>query len=300
MKIPKIRIGTRASKLALTQAGMIADRLRAAGADVCVVTMTTSGDRFKGSLAAAGGKGLFVKELEEALLAGTIDVAVHSLKDVPGQLPERLVLASFPERVDPRDAFICEKATSLDGLPKGARIGTSSPRRAAQVKELRPDLAIVPLRGNVETRIRKMRDGEVDATLLAAAGLKRLGMEEEIADFLDVDRIIPAVGQGCLALETRAGDRELIDFLYRTTNHRESELCCRAERAVLAAIGGDCRTPLAAYATLHGTELRLVAFLADEEYAHCVREALKGDIESAEELGHNLGMKLKEGLRIKD
>lgn len=223
--------------------------------------MTTSGDLTKGDLKNSGGKALFVKEIEEALLAGEIDLAVHSLKDMPGVLPEGLTLAAYPRREDPRDAFVSALYDSLEALPEGAVIGTSSPRRADQLKALRPDCTIRPIRGNVETRLRKIVDGEFDATLLAVAGLNRLGRADAIREILPIEKMIPAIGQGILGIETRAGDRLLADFLKQVLEDPTVALQARCERALLAAIGGDCFTPLAGHAEVDGDRLRLTGWL---------------------------------------
>src|SRR6516165_8554556 len=238
--VPVLRIGTRGSPLALVQAREVARRLAvAAGIDTAAIeikVIRTTGDVVQDRpLAEAGGKGLFTKEIEEALLAGSIDLAVHSSKDLPTQLPPGLVLAGFPAREDVRDAFISRKAKSLYQLAPGAVVGTASPRRQAMVKRLRPDLGVATLRGNVETRLRKLDAGEVDATLLALAGLKRLGLAQAATALLPVDEFPPAVGQGIIALEARADDSRTLALLARI-NHLDSLTALAVERAFLAVL----------------------------------------------------------------
>ncbi len=234
---------------------MVRDRLLAAGAGCELTILKTSGDRIQDrSLADAGGKGLFVKELEDALLKDEIDLAVHSMKDVPTALPPGLSLSAFLEREDPSEAFLSHKASSLDGLAKGARVGTSSVRRHAQVLRRRPDLEVVLLRGNVDTRIRKLDDGEMDAIFLALAGLKRLGLQQRATAILDPKTWLPSLGQGVVGIEIRETDtqaRELTGLL----NHEPSEIALSCERAFQAALDGSCRTPIAGLATVDGDTL---------------------------------------------
>ncbi|MBS0469909.1 MAG: hydroxymethylbilane synthase [Proteobacteria bacterium] len=250
-----LRLGTRGSKLALVQANMVRDRLIATGAVCEIVILKTSGDRIQDrSLADAGGKGLFVKELEDALLREDIDLAVHSMKDVPTALPPGLSLSAFLEREDPSEAFISHKATSLADLPKGARLGTSSVRRHAQAKRARPDLDVVLLRGNVDTRLKKLDDGEMDAIFLALAGLKRLGLASRATRVLPPSAWLPSLGQGVVGIEIREADtgaREHTGLL----NHMPSEIALACERAFQAALDGSCRTPIAGLATIEGDSL---------------------------------------------
>ncbi|HEY4944207.1 MAG TPA: hydroxymethylbilane synthase [Rhizomicrobium sp.] len=250
-----LRLGTRGSKLALVQAHMVQHRLIVGGAPCDIVILKTSGDRIQDrSLADAGGKGLFVKELEDALLHDEIDLAVHSMKDVPTALPPGLSLSAFLEREDPSEAFLSNKAGSLDALPKGARVGTSSVRRHAQVARRRPDLDIVLLRGNVDTRIRKLDDGEMDAIFLALAGLKRLGLQSRATAILDPKDWLPSLGQGVIGIEIREADtlaRERTGKL----NHEPTEFALLCERAFQAALDGSCRTPIAGLATIAGGTL---------------------------------------------
>ncbi|MEI9996179.1 MAG: hydroxymethylbilane synthase [Rhizomicrobium sp.] len=245
-----LRLGTRGSKLALVQANLVKDLLAARGAPCEIVILKTSGDRIQDrSLADAGGKGLFVKELEEALLKEEIDLAVHSMKDVPTALPPGLSLSAFLEREDPSEAFLSRKAGTLADLPGGARVGTSSVRRHAQVARRRPDLDIVLLRGNVDTRLGKLDAGEMDAIFLALAGLKRLGLQDRATEVLDPAQWLPSLAQGVIGIEIRETDtqaRELTGQL----NHTPTELALTCERAFQAALDGSCRTPIAGLATV--------------------------------------------------
>jgi hydroxymethylbilane synthase len=250
-----LRLGTRGSKLALVQANLVRDLLAAKGAACEIVILKTSGDRIQDrSLADAGGKGLFVKELEDALLRDDIDLAVHSMKDVPTALPVGLSLSAFLEREDPSEAFLSAKATSLDGLPKGARVGTSSVRREAQVRRRRPDLEVVLLRGNVDTRIRKLDEGEMDAIFLALAGLKRLGLQSRATAILDPKIWLPSLGQGVIGIEIRETDIQSRELTGRL-NHAPSEFALLCERAFQAALDGSCRTPIAGLATVANATL---------------------------------------------
>jgi hydroxymethylbilane synthase len=250
----KVRIGTRGSVLALAQAQAVRAGLEAAHGvgrhDMQVRIINTSGDRIQDRpLAEVGGKGLFTKEIEEALLARQIDLAVHSMKDMPTLLPAGLTIACYLPRGDVRDAFISPKAARLSQLPAGAVVGTASLRRQAQVKRLRPDLAVVPLRGNVDTRLRKLEEGAADATLLACAGLARLGLASRITQPLSVEEILPAVAQGAIGIEIRADDEEVAHLL-APINHQQTALAVAVERAFLAKLDGSCRTPIAGLAEL--------------------------------------------------
>jgi hydroxymethylbilane synthase len=273
----KVRIGTRGSPLALAQAREVRERLQDAhgtGAhefEVCAIK--TSGDRIQDRpLAEAGGKGLFTKEIEEALLSGEIDLAVHSMKDMPTMLPAGLALACCLPREDVRDAFISTKAARLADLPAGAVVGTSSLRRQAQVKRLRPDLDVVPLRGNVDTRLRKLEEGVADATLLACAGLRRLGLEGRITAAVPVDDMLPAIAQGAIGIEIRAGD-EAAAHLIAAINHQPTALTVAVERAFLARLDGSCRTPIAGLAELRsdGLVFRGMILTPDGRQCHAAR-----------------------------
>ncbi|HMK81991.1 MAG TPA: hydroxymethylbilane synthase [Xanthobacteraceae bacterium] len=262
-----LRIGTRASPMALAQTHLVRDRLAAAHPQLAapgameVVAVTTVADKvLDRPLAAIGGKGLFTKELEQALIEQRIDIAVHSMKDVETWLPEGLTIACTLPRDDPRDAFLSPHADSLAQLPYGSRVGTSSLRRAAQVLMRRPDLAIVPLRGNANTRIRKLAEGECDATLLAIAGLRRIGMESHAKDIISTDEMLPAVAQGALGVECRADDADICALLAPLAC-AETTACINAERAFLAALDGTCRTPVAALATIANARMQLRAML---------------------------------------
>jgi len=294
---PILRLGTRGSPLALTQARMVREALAAAhGFDAGQVEITvikTSGDRIQDRpLAEAGGKGLFTKEIEEALIAGSIDFAVHSSKDMPTVLPDGLVLSAFMEREDPRDVFISRKAKSIAELPQGATIGTASLRRQAMMKRKRPDLNIVPLRGNVETRLRRLDEGVADATLLALAGLKRLGLADAATAILDVEEFLPAVGQGAIGIETREGDartRELLSAI----NHADTASALACERAFLAVLDGSCRTPIGGHATISGGRLRFRGMVVKPDGSEAFEAAREGNVRDAEKLGADAGAELK-------
>lgn len=261
MQAGKIRIGTRGSPLALAQAREVASRLAAAhglAPEQCeLVIIKTTGDRVTDRpLVEAGGKGLFTKELEEALLGGAIDLAVHSMKDMPAQIPAGLGIAAILPREDPRDAFVSVKYTAFAKLPTGAVVGTSSPRRQAQALRLRPDLRVVPFRGNVETRLRKLAEGVADATFLACAGLNRLGLAQHISEVMSTEAMLPAVAQGAIGIEIRLDDAATARLLAPLDDAPTAQ-CVAAERAYLAQLEGSCRTPIAGHAELHAGKLRL-------------------------------------------
>jgi len=250
-----LRLGTRASKLALVQAEMVRAALAMKGMDCALVPVKNSGDRIQDRpLADAGGKGLFVKELEDALLGGAIDLAVHSMKDVPTALPQGLVIAALLPREDPRDAFLSLSAKSLADLPKGARIGTSSVRRQAQVLRARPDLQCVLLRGNVDTRLAKLDAGEFDAMLLALAGLKRLGLASRATSLLDAEDWLPALAQGAIGIELREGDAQT-RLPVAELNDASTEIALACERSFQSVLDGTCRTPIGGLATIAGNTL---------------------------------------------
>jgi hydroxymethylbilane synthase len=257
-----LRIGTRGSALALWQADHVRSRLTALGHEAEIRTITTTGDRLLDRrLEAVGGKGAFLKEIEEALLAREVDLAVHSLKDVPTTLPDGLHLAAYLERADPRDAVVARDGKTLAGLPPGATIGTTSLRRQAQIRALYPQLHLADLRGNVDTRLRRLREGHFDAILLAAAGMARLGRIHEATELLDPVQFLPAPGQGVVAIECRAGDQATAAAV-APLHHSPSTRCALAERAFLAALGGGCNLPLGAYAHADGDGLVLRAFVS--------------------------------------
>ncbi len=278
----RIRIGTRGSALALAQTGLVADALTALGAEVDVLPIRTSGDERKGD-----DKSRFVKEIEEALLAEEVDLAVHSAKDVPGELPDGLAIVAVPERADPRDS-LCG-AAALDDLKEGATVGTSSLRRRAQLLAARPDLQVEDLRGNVDTRLRRLADGDYDAIVLAAAGLARLGRAGEGTP---LDALTPAPGQGCLALEARADDTETAKLAAKLT-HRDALICLTAERALVEPLDASCRTPIAAYARLTDKDtLTLDAFVGLPDGSTWIRDTLSGAAGDPVTLGEEMAARL--------
>jgi hydroxymethylbilane synthase len=292
-----LRLGTRGSPLALAQAHTVRQALATAhGFDaeqITIEVIRTSGDRIQDRpLADVGGKGLFTKEIEEALAAGAIDLAVHSSKDMPTVLPPGLVLSAFMEREDPRDVFISRKAKSIADLPRSASVGTASLRRQAMVKRKRPDLTIVPLRGNVETRLRKLDEGVADATLLALAGLKRLGLANAATAVLDVDEFLPAVGQGAIGIETRADDARTRGLL-APINHADTFSALVAERAFLAVLDGSCRTPIGGHATISGGRLRFRGMVVKSDGSEAFETTREGNVRDAEKLGADAGAELK-------
>lgn len=298
----KIVLATRRSKLALAQArAYVRDLVDLhPGLEVEELHVVTSGDRFQDRpLQDLGGKGLFIKEIEEALLDGRADFAIHSIKDVPAELADGLAMAAIPEREDPRDVLVT-RGGGLDALPPEASIGTSSMRRALQLREQRPDLRCEPLRGNVDTRLRKLEEGAVDAIVLAHAGLRRLGLAERASQILEPQVMLPAVGQGALGIECRAGDDRLRALL-EPTDHKETRLTVEAERAFMRAVGGNCQLPVAAYARLEGGTLWLRGLLADASGASVRRGERRARLptsdESALQVAAELGRELGESLR---
>jgi hydroxymethylbilane synthase len=294
-----IRIGTRASALALWQAEWVRSRLeeRYPGIEVSLVKIKTTGDKILDvPLAQVGGKGLFVKEIEEAMLRGEIDLAVHSMKDVPTEFPPGLGLVCITEREDPRDALISRGVRFAD-LSQGARIGTSALRRQAQLLAVRPDLEMVMIRGNVETRINKLETERLDGVILAAAGLKRLGFSDRVSEYLSVDFSLPAIGQGALGIECRLEDRAIRDTI-GFLNHLETSLAVGAERAFLRRCEGGCQVPIAAHGRIEGGNLRLTGFIASVDGARSVKGAIVGCPDCCEALGDELaGRLLNEGGR---
>ena len=293
-----LRIGTRGSPLALVQARMVASRLAAAlgkGEDAFdLVVIRTRGDVIQDrSLAEEGGKGLFTKEIEDALLDGRIDLAVHSAKDMPTMLPAGLMLAACLEREDARDVFISRKAGSIAELPKGASLGTTSPRRQAIAKRARPDLRIVPLRGNVETRLRKLDDGEVGATILALAGLKRLGLAERATRIMSTEEFVPAAGQGAIGIETRQDDTRMRELLARI-DHADTSTAVACERAFLAELDGTCKTPIAGHAMLSGGVLQFCGLIAKPDGSAAHETAVAGGRDNAIAIGADAGRALRQ------
>jgi hydroxymethylbilane synthase len=292
-----MKIGTRGSPLALIQAGLARDALaRAHGLDpaaIAIVSITTTGDRERNrSLAEIGGKGLFTKEIEEALLAGAIDVAVHSMKDMPARLPDGLVMAAMLPRDDPRDAFLSPVAATLTGLPRGARLGSSSVRRSAQALHLRPDLDIVPFRGNVETRLRKLGEGVAAATFLAQAGLNRLGLGDKATAIMSVEEMLPALAQGAVGLEVRAGD-DAIRALVKAVDDAATSVTVGAERGFLAALDGSCRTPIAGLAVIEGERVRFRGAALTPDGRQVFEAVREGPVGEAVAMGADAGHEVR-------
>jgi hydroxymethylbilane synthase len=299
LAIRPLRIGTRGSPMALRQTGIIRDRLIAVHSELAeagaieIVTIRTTGDRVQNRLLAEiGGKGLFAKEIEEALLAGRIDLAVHSLKDLETWLPDGLAIACVPPRDDPRDAFISASGASLASLPHGAKVGTASLRRQAQLLRHRPDLSVVPIRGNVNTRLRKMEAGEVDALVLALCGLVRLDLSGRATEIPPREVMLPAVGQGALAIECRTAD-QMVRQLVEPLHDPISAACVAAERAMLAALDGSCRTPIAGFAEIEAERLKMEGLLLNEDGSREIRGRFEGGIDDAAALGAELGKDLR-------
>lgn len=290
----KIVIASRESQLALWQARHIQSRLQELYPDTSVeiLGMTTTGDQILDSpLARIGGKGLFVKELETALEDGRADLAVHSMKDVPMNLPAGFALAATGEREDPRDAFVSNHYPRLEDLPEGSVVGTSSLRRQSQLQARLPSLKVESLRGNLQTRLRKLDDGQYAAIILAAAGLKRLGLEHRITAYIEPEQSIPAVGQGALGIEIRA-DRDDMRSLLAPLNHAETAACVEAERAFSRALAGSCTVPLGAYATLQEAQLRMIGFVASVDGSDMLRAEVCGSALHADALGRKLAAQL--------
>ena len=292
MKKDTIIIGTRSSKLALWQADYVMEQKKYPELHVEKKLMTTKGDKILDApLAKIGGKGLFTKELEQDMLEGGIDIAVHSLKDMPTEVPDGLIITAITKRYDPGDAFVSNKVKSLAELPQGAVVGTSSLRRKAQLLHARPDLVVKDLRGNVNTRLRKLDAGEYDAAILAVAGLRRLGFGGRITEVLPKSMILPAVGQGALAIEAREDDaetRELVAFL----NDEATVACAKAERAFLARVEGGCQVPVGVYATPEDSGLHVEAVIASLDGKRLYRDHVSGQVKDAEPLGTELADKL--------
>ncbi len=290
----KLTIGTRGSELALWQAHHIKDRIETEnpGVTVDLKIIKTTGDKILDvPLAKVGGKGLFVKEIEEALLRREVDLAVHSMKDVPTDLPEELFLSAITERQDPRDAFLSVKYNSFMELPEGATLGTSSLRRQCQLVAIRPDIKIAQLRGNVGTRIRKMKEGQYDAIILAAAGLKRLGITSEIKELISTEISVPAIGQGALGIESRIGDdavNNLIDFL----NHKETKYAVAAERAFLLKLEGGCQVPIGGFGEVDGDKLTFRGLVGSETGDIILKDEAVGHVDDAEKIGVEMAQKL--------
>lgn len=294
----RLILATRRSALALAQSRAFARTLMQAtpGLHIDELEIVTKGDRIQDRpLVDVGGKGLFIKELEEALLEGRAQIAVHSYKDVPAEIPSEFAIACVPLREDPRDVLVSTNGVKLVDLPKGARVGTSSLRRAVALHVVRPDLVIVPLRGNVDTRLRKLEEGQAEAIVLARAGLVRLGIEHRATEVLEPEIMLPAIGQGALAVEIRASDEATREILAPLI-HRETEVCVAAERGVMGSLGADCRTPVAAHAVRHGETLWLRAMAAEADGSDVrmgERKALwSNDIAEVRRMGDDLGHEL--------
>ncbi|MBA2880142.1 hydroxymethylbilane synthase [Desulfosalsimonas propionicica] len=282
-----IRIGTRGSQLALWQANWVKHQIQAHHPEISVelAVIKTSGDKILDvPLAKVGGKGLFVKEIEEALLAEDIHMAVHSMKDMPGEIPEGLCIAAIPVRENPCDALIARNVTKIEDLPQGASIGTSSLRRGSQMLYLRPDLDIRPLRGNIDTRIKKLESENLDAVILAAAGMMRLGFGDQITAKIDPQTLMPAVGQGALCIEARKNDAETADLL-SAIHHPDTACTVLAERAFLKRLQGGCQVPIAAFAQKQGRQLTINAMVAEIDGSVMYREQMQGTADDPEKLG---------------
>ena len=295
---PLLRLGTRGSMLAMAQARLVQRLLAEAHGvaleDIAIRVITTSGDRLTDRpLSEAGGKGLFSKEIEAALEAGEIDLGVHSSKDLASFLPEGLMLAAFLEREDVRDAFVSLKHASLEALPQGAKLGSSSIRRGAQMLRARPDLEIVQFRGNVDTRLQKLEAGVADATLLAVAGLNRLGKQDKITAYLDPQAFPPAPAQGAIGIEIRSDDTRTAE-LVAVLNHAPTATSIAAERALLATLDGSCRTPIGAFTELNGVSCRLTAEILSPDGREFYRDSVEGEVAEAARLGTELGQRLLE------
>jgi hydroxymethylbilane synthase len=289
-----LAVGTRGSRLALFQTKLVLDLLRAQHPEmqIAVREIRTEGDKRPGeALARIGGQGVFVKEIEAALLRREIDFAVHSLKDVPADIAAGCAIAAVPQRADPRDALVTRDGTKLADLRSGARIGTGSARRAVQLRALRPDIETADIRGNVDTRVRKVDGSEYDAAVLAVAGLERLGLLDRATEVFDADVMLPAVGQGALAIEARADDIELLALL-NAIDHRESRLACEAERAFLTRLGGGCRLPFGALAEIEGDALRIRGFISDAAGERSFRAETTGSLDETRDVGVRLAEQL--------
>ena len=290
----EIKIGSRGSALALWQANWVRDSLLKQWPELIVTIekITTSGDRFLDApLSRVGGKGLFTKEIEEALLDHRVDIAVHSMKDVPAALPEDLSIAVITEREDPRDVLISKENITLKNLPQGARVGTSSLRRQAQLLKFRPDLKITPLRGNVVTRISKLENDGLDAIILAAAGVKRLQWQDKISEYIDINICLPAIGQGALGLEIRGNDKNVLQYI-SDLDHYQTHIELTAERALLKKLQGGCQVPIAAHAKVDGENIKLTAMVSSLDGKRFIEENGIEPLEMAEQLGLDIAEKL--------
>jgi hydroxymethylbilane synthase len=289
-----IKIGTRGSALALWQANWVKSRLEAKqpGLTVDLVKIKTTGDKILHTpLARVGGKGLFIKEIEDALLRGEIQLAVHSMKDMPAALPQTLTIGAIPEREDARDVLIARDASSWKTLRQGARVGTGSLRRQCQLLSLRPDLITIPLRGNVDTRVRKLQSEDLDGVILAAAGIKRMNLEHRVTQYFPPEVMIPAIGQGALGIELREENGELLKLI-SFLKHEPTEIAVRAERSFLLTLGGGCEVPVAAWAHLEHNRLRILGLVAEPDGSRIFRDEIAGSPQHAEALGRELADRL--------
>ena len=289
-----LTIGTRGSQLALWQANWVKSTLESLhpAIDITITTIKTRGDKILDvALAKVGGKGLFVKEIETALQEHRIDLAVHSMKDMPAVIPDGLYIAAVPERETPEDVLISRRGLGLLDLPEGARVGTSSLRRSAQLLHTRPDITLLPLRGNLDTRLKKLKTENLDAIVLAAAGVKRLGLQEHITEFLDHTVMLPAVGQGALCIESREND-PIVGPLVASLDHEESHTAIRAERAFLHRLEGGCQVPMAGNATVRDGRVTMDGLVADVDGGTVIRKQVSGPVQQA----HSLGVELAEAL----
>jgi hydroxymethylbilane synthase len=294
LKARTLRIGTRGSLLALQQSQWVRDELTRNWPELTVElqVIKTTGDKILDvPLAKVGGKGLFVKEIEDALQAGEVDLAVHSMKDMPARLPDGLIIAAIPQREDPRDVLVAHGGSSLEQLPRQARIGTSSLRRAAQAKAIRPDLRIENLRGNLDTRLRKAEEGQYDAVILAAAGLHRMGWQKRITHYLPPERFLPAVGQGALGIEARADDAEVLAFLKRLHNPATA-VTVTAERSFLAELEGGCQVPIGGHACILGQMVELDGLIASIDGTTLLRRTGNAPLAAAAQLGRRIAQEL--------
>ena len=292
MPAPHIRIGTRGSQLALWQSNWVAEQLRQCGAIVELIKITTSGDvQQTGPIVAVGLQGVFTKEVQEAVLAGEADIAVHSLKDLPTEQVAGLVLGAVPERENVADALVTNSAKTLAELSAGARVGTGSSRRQSQLKHLRPDLNIVGIRGNVDTRLRKLDDGEYDAILLAAAGLRRLGWADRITELLQPSQMLPAVGQGALGIECREDDSIALKLLGQL-NHHATHQATAAERAMLALLHGGCSVPVGGWGRIENGQLVLDGLVANLDGTQVLKATATGEVAEAEQIGRQVAEQL--------
>jgi hydroxymethylbilane synthase len=290
--VARLRIGSRGSQLALWQANHVADALRSRGHDVEVEVIKTTGDKItEVALAKVGTKGMFTKEIEETLAEGRVDLAVHSFKDVPTELMPGFEIGAVLEREDPRDAFVSVHHRMLKALPQHAHVGTSSLRRQAQLKALHPDLRVSPLRGNVDTRLKKLESGEYDAIILAQSGLKRLSKTEHVQELIDTKLMCPAAGQGALAIEVRRGDQATKSYI-AFLDHEPSRIETQCERAVLNALGGGCQVPIGVHARVVERVIRVQAVVARPDGTEVIRLSLEGDAESPLHVGEELGREL--------